>query len=145
MNYEDILRKAISLAEKSQDNKREIEKVFDSLRMSIENFTNGKVSLLIIEKQRDDDSITHQLSRAARYVAGERAIDIYNAICIYYIQVNKRIEIAEWKMGTEGYPCRIIYSNNREVYCSNKEELEQALAELIGSPDVGEILLRILG
>lgn len=144
MNYEDILRKAISLAEKSQDNKKEIKQIFHSLSMSIENFTDGKASLHIIEKERNSNALTTQLYRAAGYVVGGRNTNLYEAICIYSSQMIKYIEIAEWKIGTEGYPCRIIYSN-KEVYCTDKEELEQALAELIGSVEVGETLLAILG
>lgn len=141
MNYDDILKKAIKLAEQSQDNKKEIKDIFQSISFSIENFTDGKASLRIIEKVREDGAF----SRIARYTAGENPVDTYNAICIYIIQQRTGIEIAEWKIGKEGYPCSLTYSNNKEVYCSNKAELEQALAELIGTTEVGEILLEIIG
>ncbi|QZY64361.1 hypothetical protein K7H99_19625 [Providencia rettgeri] len=144
MNYKEILEKAVKSAQRTQNAKREIENVIEGLNISIQDFTDGKMGLVIATKQRSKKGVSNPLMQAAGSLFLNEQIENYNAICFHIISNDRYFELAEWGMNEQGYPCKISYSDKRDVYCSNKLELEQALGDLMNSPKAGEILLKMM-
>jgi hypothetical protein len=48
-------------------------------------------------------------------------------------------ELARWKQAKEGYPCSLTW-DKQERQCEDRTALEEALAELLKDPGIGEKL-----
>ena len=51
--------------------------------------------------------------------------------------------LVKWDKGREGYPCKITIGN-KQYYCENKTELENALALMLKDPVVAGILVDLM-
>ncbi|MGM0936282.1 MAG: hypothetical protein ACQEWL_06645 [Pseudomonadota bacterium] len=140
MNYKEILENAVKAAQKTHNDLREIKNVIESLNISIQDFTDGKMHFILSEKVRNNGLSGSSLSEI---IFSNNQQEIYKALCFYIPFGNKEIELAELATSESGYPCKITYAN-KDIYCGNKEEFEQALADLINTPNVGEILLEVI-
>ena len=145
MNYKEILENAVMNARKTHNDKLEIDSVIQSLNLSIREFTDDKMELRILRKTKKKSPISPNalLSVTASFLLNEQTEE-YQVICFYIEESGEEIELAERVMSENGYPCRISYSNKKDVYCGNKQELEQALADLMNSATAGEILFKMM-
>ncbi|EJD6613960.1 hypothetical protein AB7W18_07780 [Providencia rettgeri] len=143
MNYKEILENAVINAKKAHDDKLEIENVIQSLNFSIQDFTDGKMELRISTRTKRKPAPINLLHVTASYLLNEQPEE-YQALCFYIVETQKSFELAEWIVSENGYPCRISYSNKKDVYCGNKQELEQALADLMNSAKAGDILFKMM-
>ncbi|WP_260250067.1 hypothetical protein [Morganella morganii] len=143
MKYKDKLESAIAAATKANNNKDEISNVIKELSMSIEEFSNGNATLTIASQYRKKiNSFPTALASAAEYLAGLQN-ETYQAILLQDTSGKIIYELAEWRVPKEGYPVNISYGK-RDIYCSNRAELEEALANIIGSVTTGDYLLKIM-
>lgn len=143
MKYKDKLESAIAAATKANNNKDEISNVIKELSMSIEDFSDGKATLTVAGQYREKtNSFPTAIASAAGYLAGIQR-ETYQAIFLQDVSGKKRYELAEWSVPKEGYPVTISYGK-RDIYCSNRTELEEALANIIGSVTAGDYLLKIM-
>lgn len=55
----------------------------------------------------------------------------------------KERELAIWKIGQNGYPCKINVSDSQLV-CEDKSALESGLEQLLSGPIIGEKLFKII-
>lgn len=141
MRYDEFLKSAVDAAKEANNNKKEIDNVISALNESIQQFSDNKAGLKIAERYKPKNI----LGIATASLLYEPKIgDKYDAICLFSINNPFNLtELAKWKLGEFGYPCRISYEG-KDVYCSDKAALEQALAELMKSVKVGEALLTMM-
>jgi len=140
--YQEAFEEGIQAAKKASAAKKEIEEVFVELNRELRDVTENKVEIRRETRTRKplwELAVTYAIRQALG------PVDKYVAL----VAVNPsdegipKKELAEWKQGRFGYPCRII-SEDREVSCENREALEQALADLLREPSVGEKLFALL-
>lgn len=144
MKYDEILKSAVDAAKEANNNKKEIDDVIDALNESIKQFSNNKVGLKIAERSKSNNMLFIINAASVLFNENIKGINKYKAICLFSIDDPKYlIELAEWKLGEFGYPCRISYEG-KDIYCNDKGALEQALAELMKSVKVGEALLTMM-
>nr|WP_272579379.1 hypothetical protein [Providencia sp. PROV265] len=144
MNYKEILENAVKAAQKTQNDLREIKNSIESLNISIQDFTDGKMHFVISEKSKNKDIPgSSVLSGVTAAIFASHMQIPYKALCFYLPYSNQEFELAELATSESGYPCKITYSN-KDVYCANREEFEQALADLMNTPNAGEILLEVM-
>lgn len=133
MKFVKILEESVSAAKKANDHKSEISQVIIELTNSIEEFTNKKVTLII------DELIKSGLQKTIFFLSDIKPDKEMALVLMELDNSDNKIVISKWKESDEGYPVIISY-DNKDIYCMNKEELEQALSYLIGSIKVGTIL-----
>lgn len=119
------------VAERVKNNHQEIDFVFERLNEQLAQATEGKIQLSIEEIE----DFSQQ-----PYVVDDSEpvwpID-YLAICA------EHKELAEWEKGIEGYPCKITIGN-KQHYCEDRTELENALALMLQDPIIAQTLADVM-
>ncbi|MFH3515906.1 hypothetical protein ABK948_09070 [Citrobacter sp. 70972423] len=118
-------------AKKANKNINEIKEVIDSMSNQLSDLTNNKATLGIATFYED---ATNPL---VRFTANAKK---YKGLAIFDGEGKGGVEIAEWTQHESGYPCTISSESGR-YYCSNKEELEDAITDLFSQTRTGKIIL----
>lgn len=136
INFEDALKSGISHAEEEQQNREEIDSVFEALKTDIEKFTSSKVSIKL--ESRTDDRQDDFMASAIAAVYGRKYRKYVGMIAFNKLQSNNfEKELCEWKYGDKGYPVTIDYFN-KSITCADKESLIKTLQDLLSKPDAGK-------
>ncbi|UTL92003.1 hypothetical protein [Pseudomonas fluorescens] len=131
------LEKGLDAAKQAESNKTEIRSVFGNLNKQLLSAFDGKLEIHIYTK-------TNPFAALVGISGGQAKPDYQFIGAKNPLAENKdTVEIAGWKLDPNGYPCKII-SDDAEIYCENKEALEQALQHLLSRPDVGEKLYSLM-
>ncbi|HEM8561174.1 TPA: hypothetical protein U2Q33_000947 [Citrobacter farmeri] len=141
-DFKDSLLAGIAAAQKAENNRNEIRSIFSSVDEQIKDISDNKASLGRTRLYRKDESYANQafIALAQQLNFGNKREE-YTAIAIFDVEGKNGIEIAEWSEDDSGYPCSIRYSGEK-VFCSNKQELEQALSNLLMEVKTGEAILK---
>lgn len=139
VDFKKYLEKGLSAAERAEANKTEIDSVFEDLNQQMDEATNGKIFISIIEFYKN--SSIADLASLANLKPREK----YTAIAA----MNRTItdceykQLAKWKIDRNGYPCTIILDRD-EMYCEDKASLEKNLQRLLSDPVVGDQLYKLI-
>ncbi|HIE8649817.1 TPA: hypothetical protein ACXPX2_003422 [Klebsiella variicola subsp. variicola] len=138
-DFKGSLLAGIAAAKKAEDNKREIRSVFSNLSEQVKEISDNKARFGCATFYRKHENSTAQafFSLAQQLSGGAQK---YQGLGIFDSEGKNGIEIAEWSEDDSGYPCSIRYSGEK-VFCSNKQELELALSELLKEVKTGEAIL----
>lgn len=157
----------VEIAEKHLREKNEIAEVFNTLSMQLSSVLNNQIIIKVSQieitlkrpveaslKERIEASI-HGSIRSSYIPAWlpvsnqdvpiltETVTEYKNKIVAAYadplINRDKKI-LADWSDNNGAYPCIISYDNERFM-CSNREELEQQIAEMLKNPLIAKKLL----
>ncbi|WP_278400437.1 hypothetical protein [Hafnia paralvei] len=145
MNYKDFITSAIEAAKAARGNKAEILEVIDNLDKSIQNVSEGRISLSITSGSSMMKAMTATAILASTVLGTPSLTQNEQYLTLFSTKkdVKSKRDIAQWSLGEDGYPVRLSY-DKRDVYCKDKASLEQALAELMGATATGEKMLELL-
>lgn len=132
----------IESAKKAYNNINEINKVLISTSELVKEISNGKATFGIgtfYEKNESDTPLSSSIALMAS-TYGHDTRKKYKGLAIFDTAGKAGEEIAVWTQHENGYPCSINY-NNFVLYCKNKDELENALAELLKQVKTGKAIL----
>jgi hypothetical protein len=140
-DYKESLLAGITAAKKAAENRSEIESVISLLNIQVREISDNKATFGIATLSRISDSPAVQAFFSVASIVNQRIKkETYKALAIFDENGKNGIEIAEWLQHDSGYPCTIRY-NAQKLFCSNKEELENSLAELLTEVHTGEAIL----
>ncbi|BBL73049.1 hypothetical protein [Methylomagnum ishizawai] len=156
-NFIEAYRAGLNIVERTKNNKREIDGVFEELNSQLFRVSDGKIQISI-KPLHETISFKELENYSALYLSNAsnalgindklagwrlRAVKGYVAICAKNQKTpGSDTELAEWKQSRAGYPCEIILGSQTYV-CEDKEALENALAEMLRDPIVGEKLFKL--
>lgn len=136
------INEGMNAAKQAEANKAEVKEVFAELNRQLSEVTDGKVTLDRAKFYKEDPSgyanITASLLGRAR--------ENYLGLGIGHTNENynlPKIEIAKWDMDKKGYPCTIKIGSD-ELYCEDRNALENALSNLMRDPDVGTAIFKYM-
>lgn len=144
VDFSEAYKEGLEAAKKAEVAKKEIDEVFADLNRALEKESKGNIS---IERKRYVKKGTRKAT-GLEYIMGKMFVETkvpYTAI----VASNPRYpgikpkELAEWSQDRAGYPCKISWGNNDHV-CEDQEALENALAELLRDPIVGERMIELM-
>lgn len=138
VNFIDSFNEGISAAQKAIANKDEIDAVINTLSEQLLQASAGKIKISIAEKATPlhamfASSVEDLLTRKKRW-----AVVASNPLAAYQPK-----ELAEWQFDENGYPCRLITSEI-EMFCEDREALEDALSKLLSAPGTGKKLNAVM-
>lgn len=137
VDFIDSFNQGITAAQKATANMDEIDEVINSLSKQLNTASGGRINVYIIQKSSPLSELFGKMDKALgnkpRY-----AIVATNPQAEFNPQ-----ELAEWKFDENGYPCRMITSE-QELYCEDKEALEIALSNLLSTPAIGKKLKSVM-
>lgn len=128
-DFKSALKQGFDAAERAKLARKEIESVLNNLQKDILESSDGK--LLISLQQLAD----HQLGAVFGYPSFFWALVAQNP----KVKNSDSRELAKWKNTSNGYPCTITWGD-QERQCQNRVALEECLAEMLRTPEVGGIL-----
>lgn len=132
----------IQSAKDAFNNINEIHSVLNATSNIIKEISDGNATLGVgsfFEKNENDSPFASSLAiMASAYGQDKRRK--YKALAIFDKDGKYGEEIAEWTQHENGYPCSITF-NTSKLYCSNKEELQSALSELLKETKTGKAIL----
>ncbi|VVE00253.1 hypothetical protein PCO31110_02107 [Pandoraea communis] len=123
----------LDAAKTAEDNRAEIDAVFDELNKQLLAATEGKVQIQRKEF-RDGWQFTKNFQPVTYFAL---------AVCSTIPTVNPT-EIAKWNMARSGYPCEIELAGNGKWYCEDRKGLETAFGTLLQDPLVGETIQKYM-
>jgi hypothetical protein len=142
VDFAQAFQKGLEAAEVSKPAKVEILQILLKMRKDILNKSEGKIS---IEFELGDpvdemNDIGKMFSHSSLFFGSEEP-----KITAKRADKPKDSEftLATWSMGSYGYPCRLKYAG-KELICEDGEAFQNALAELLMHPTVGEKLFALL-
>ena len=133
-DFKIAFREGLTAAEKAEQAKKEINKVFEELNKQIKEISNNKIQIEIRNFQEKLD-LTEILKHPIPEIRGYPAIVAFNP----KIKSSPVKQLARWAQDNRGFPCKITWNGNTK-YCEDKEALEQAISELLKDPVIGEAL-----
>ncbi|HAT8000571.1 TPA: hypothetical protein GF082_13895 [Citrobacter braakii] len=131
----------VAAAVVAAENKKEIKDLISEVSKQLEESYEGKVHFGIwnlSKKLRKKGVVTNVFVDAFNFELVE-----YQGLCITNYDNKEPIELVEWKINENGYPCIIIY-DDREAYCYNKEDLVAELSTLLSDVKTGKAILQQL-
>lgn len=141
----DFLRAIESGIKASEDKKRNIQEIFntiDQIKESIEKFTDGKVTLSFRNSYVDMAiSLAVKVQSLGLIDRDKPTSQVLEAV----LQGNesKKEDLTIVDLGVEGYPCT-IYVDGNQLTALDKEGFEKNLARLLSSPATGSKLVRLV-
>lgn len=132
----------IESAKSAYNNINEINTILTSTSELIKEISNGKATFGIgtfYEKNENDTPLGASIALMAS-TYGHETRKKYKGLAIFDAAGNAGEEIAVWTQHENGYPCSITY-NSYVLFCKNKDELENALAELLKQVKTGKAIL----
>ena len=142
IDYKVAFREGLTAAEKADMARKEIDSVFEQLNHEISEASDGKI---VIERQTfyvpDTRNEVIQAFDAITSFPNQPKRPTYLAIAARNptIPDGPVKELASWSTDRKGYPCNISWEGKTQ-FCEDKEALEEALAELLRDPIVGQKL-----
>lgn len=140
-DYKDSLLAGIAAAKKAEDNRKEISSILANLNAQIKEISDGKATFgrATFQRRLENKAAQAFVSLAQQLTLG-RNTEEYEGLGIFNSEGKNGIEIAEWSEDDSGYPCSIRYSGEK-TFCSNKQELENALSILLREVKAGEAII----
>lgn len=131
-DFKMAFREGLTAAEKAEQAKKEINKVFEELNKQIKEISDNKIQIEIMNFQEKLD-----LNKLLKHPIPE--IREYPAIAAFNPKIKSSPvkQLARWAQDNRGFPCKITWNGNTK-YCEDKEALEQAISELLKDPVIGE-------
>ncbi|MDE9569832.1 hypothetical protein [Xenorhabdus bovienii] len=131
----------VAAATVAAENKKEINDLIKAVNKQLEETYDGKVHFSV----RSLSKRVHKESAVANVFldAFNFGFVEYQGLCITNYDNKEPIELAEWKVSENGYPCIIKY-NDREAYCYNKDDLVVELSTLLSDVKTGKAILKQL-
>lgn len=123
-NFLDAIQLGIQSAKDKDRNIQNILLIISRLKNSIEEFTEGKVTVRTVDKH---EGLTLSLCTE----------DLHSE----YKSASEELTIIDF--GIDGYPCKIKIDNNQEIAHTN-EGLEEYLTKLLSSAIVGSRLIKLI-
>ncbi|WP_336716704.1 hypothetical protein [Pantoea ananatis] len=135
------LNEGMESAKRAEENRREIDSVFDELNKQVASVTNGKVKIAraTFRSLKEDNiwGLGIALNIPSNYVT-------YSGLGVFHTAIKgDPIEISKWNSDKNGYPC-VIEIDKKKLYCEDKESLEYNIAELLKEPFVGEAIIKMM-
>lgn len=145
--FSDSIKKGLQAAEIARSVKAEINEVFYLANKAMLAETDNKIGIKItrLPRLRTHNQHSKFLNIGAASVAANLGlgnppeVELNPHYSIALVGKPPAIEISRWRQSETGYPCWII-TDTREVSCSDKASLMNALEELLASPSTGEAL-----
>jgi len=138
-NYVSSFREGIKAAEIANENKDEIQSVFEDLNNQLSSETERKLQIKI------ESHYENKLFESITEIVRNKEKNTYETISAFNPLANSvsSQKLARWKMSRHGYPCR-IYFDNTELISEDKESLESNLQILLSDPLVGKKLFHLI-
>lgn len=139
VDYTLAFKKGLDAAEAAERAKKEIDSVFEDLDMQVCRAAEGKIS--IKRKEFEVKPTAWDWAKTLSDFITPRGKETYWAIVAYNPKItdSQVKELARWKQGRGGYPCKISFGGT-DCTCEDKEGLENTLGNLLSDPMVGENL-----
>lgn len=131
----------VAAAVAAAENKKEIMEVISEVDRQLSETYDGKVHFgawNLTKKARKKGSLAHSFADVLNFEVVE-----YQGLCITNYNDKEPIELVEWKISENGYPCVLKY-DEREAYCSNREDLVEELSTLLSHVQTGKAILKQL-
>jgi hypothetical protein len=144
-DFAEAFEEGLEAAQVSSRAKEEIQSIFWKLRGDISKKTNGKISIEIEFREPLAEGIDKVpgfeglKTLANSFRSGESRI----IASVSHGGESSEVVLARWSMDRAGYPCRLKWPG-KEVICEDGEALENALAEFLRDPVVGEKFYSLL-
>lgn len=141
VDFKKSIAVGVSAAVAAAENKKEIKNLISEVNKQLEEHYDGKVHFGVwnlSKRSHKKKSVTNSIMDAFNFETIE-----YQGLCITNYDNKEPIELVEWKVTENGYPCIIIY-DDREAYCYNKEDLATELSTLLCDVKTGKAILKQL-
>lgn len=136
-SFVESFNRGVQNAEQAQNNRREISDVIGQLSRDIVAASGGMIESVALEERRRLDT---SVAGAAAALFGESRTKSYYVLAAHHPQDEiPTVDLCEVTIPAGGYPVSIKYYN-RDVACADREAFENALAELLEDPRIGEKL-----
>jgi hypothetical protein len=134
VDFIEAFKEGQTAAEIAKKNKHEIISVFKELNAQLKKATDGKIRInlgfAIQGLVKKDPS---QISEKFKSISAENPT----------VPNSHKEELVKWEQAREGYPCKITIGN-KQHYCEDKTELENALALMLQDPIVAKTLSKLM-
>ncbi|WP_025598188.1 hypothetical protein [Burkholderia sp. WSM2230] len=127
------LHVGLDAAKTAEQNRAEIDAIFEELNRQLSQATDGKVRLKRAE-----------FNQGLQFTATFQRVTYWALAVFSTIEGIQPTEIAKWHMDRSGYPCTIDTESSSKWHCQDKEGLERALGLLLQDPLVGEIIQKYI-
>ncbi|MEC4599256.1 hypothetical protein [Burkholderia vietnamiensis] len=127
------LHVGLGAAKTAEENRAEIDAVFQELNRQLAEATEGKVQIRRAE-----------FRKGLTFTADFRPVMYWALIVESPYEGVKPTEIASWNMERSGYPCEIEIDSSSKWYCEDRNGLEAALGLLLQDPMVGETIQKYI-
>ena len=128
----------VEAAKLAAQNKREINSIITEVNDQLSEFYDGKVNFGVwnLSKRKKGKE------GAGNLFLGMMSLETisYQGLCISNYEKKDPIELVEWKVTENGYPCIIKYED-REAYCYNSEDLMAEISSLLSDVKTGKAIL----
>ena len=134
--FKSAFNDGIKAAREARDSEAEVKSVFDAMNNDLSEL-NVRIGIEWATEQKTLEDIPANIFAPAKRF---RAI-VANSLAS---TDNKPAKVlARWTQDAKGYPCRIILPG-KEIFCENKEGLENGLSDLLKEVTVGKLLLSLI-
>lgn len=134
VDFIEAFKEGQTAAEIAKNNNREIHSIFKELNIQLKKATNGRIQIdlgfAIQGIMKNDPS---QLPDKYKSIYAKNPL----------VSNSPKKELVKWEQGREGYPCKITIGN-KQHYCEDKIELENALAIMLQDPIVAKTLSSLM-
>jgi hypothetical protein len=139
VDFKESFVQGMQAARTADENKKEIQTVFDELNRQLCKQTEGKLCI-----ERKDFFMKGVLQNVVD-AFNSKPIKKYSAIAAYNPKIpdSDCLELARWKADRNGYPCQIDL-DGEQMYCEDKIALESTLNELLRDPVIGNKLHKVM-
>ncbi|EPA3164450.1 hypothetical protein ACQ26G_001561 [Yersinia enterocolitica] len=136
-DYKESLMAGIKAAKEAAKNKEEIKMVLKGVADQVEAISENKATFGLGKFTKKTKNVN---AFGVIIDLMNTPIEKYEALAIWDRDGKDGIEIAEWSEDEFGYPCMVKFSGQK-LFCSDKAELENSLAELLKGVKTGEAIL----
>ncbi|MGA7506875.1 MAG: hypothetical protein WBW72_00965 [Erwinia billingiae] len=141
-DFKKYLLAGVDAAKSAAANKKEIHDVIDEVNKQLGEVYDSKVNFGIWNLNRDiKPKVNNIFGNAFSALSLER--ESYQGLAISDHEIKNPIPLADWYMSENGYPCKITL-DGRESFCSDKDELENEISNLLSHVKTGEAILKKL-
>lgn len=143
-NFGESLSHAIEASNTRDINLKTIFGIIEDVKVDIEGFTNGKVSIGLRNSQK------HAMYKVATYFSTlDKTSPVLDrptnqvVFLLSNIDDSKHYDLTVLELSSEGFPCTIYVDGNR-LTAADAESFEENLDELLSSPSTGEKLKSLI-
>lgn len=141
-DFAEAFEEGLEAAQISSRAKEEIQSILWKLKKDISKKTNGKI-LIEIEYR---EPLGEEIGKEGELKKTLNRLESAESRIIASVSnggESSEVVLARWSMDRAGYPCRLKWPG-KEVICEDGEALENALAEFLRDPVVGEKFYSLL-